>query len=48
MLITGKETKEIRGSNAKMSSRPLNLRISDFGLSKHIDEEYEDYQTYRF
>ena len=29
------------------NSNEMNLRISDFGLSKHIDDHYQKYEAYR-
>ena len=45
------ETKE-RNSRASNNSnqgmvRPINLRIADFGLSRHVEEEFADLGLYK-
>ena len=46
------ETKDVRNSQSSNRGhtgqvRPINLRIADFGLSRHVDEEYGDYDLYK-
>ena len=37
----------VHGSMHKSTKQTINLRISDFGLSKHVEEHYGDIDIYK-